>query len=70
MPSRTSNVDAEAAAKVPRRVKGQNPFAGIRLYVNEYSEDVGEGGIAAVEGLFARAASANLIPAGVRPEFV
>jgi endoglucanase len=33
-----SNVDLEAAAKVPARVKGQNPFAGIKLYVNEYSQ--------------------------------
>jgi endoglucanase len=35
-PSRTSSADLEAAAKVPPRVKGQNPFAGVRLYVNEY----------------------------------
>jgi 1,4-dihydroxy-6-naphthoate synthase len=42
----------------------------IGLYVNEYSEDVGEAGIAAVEDLFARAAAANLIPAGTQPEFV
>jgi endoglucanase len=32
-----SNVDAEAASKVPPRVKGQNPFAGVRFYINEYS---------------------------------
>jgi hypothetical protein len=31
---------------------------------------VGEAGIAAVEDLFARAAEAQLIPAGTRPEFV
>jgi endoglucanase len=37
-PSRPSNADAEAAAKVPARVKGQNPFAGVRLYVNDYSQ--------------------------------
>src|SRR5258708_3229162 len=35
---RPSNADAEAAAKVPPRVKGQNPFSGVRLYVNEYSQ--------------------------------
>jgi 1,4-dihydroxy-6-naphthoate synthase len=44
--------------------------AHIGLYVNEYSDDVGETGIAAVEDLFARAGAANLIPAGTRPEFV
>ncbi|HXN30752.1 MAG TPA: glycoside hydrolase family 6 protein [Polyangiaceae bacterium] len=32
-----SNVDAEAAAKVPPRVKGKNPFSGLRFYVNDYS---------------------------------
>jgi endoglucanase len=32
-----SNADAEAAANVPPRVKGQNPFAGVHLYVNDYS---------------------------------
>jgi 1,4-dihydroxy-6-naphthoate synthase len=44
--------------------------AHIGLYVNEFSDDVGEAGIAAVEDLFARAAEAQLIPAGTRPEFV
>ncbi len=44
--------------------------AHIGLYVNEFSDDVGEAGIAAVEDLFARAAAAQLIPAGARPEFV
>lgn len=43
--------------------------AHIELYVNAYSEDVGEEGIAAVEDFFARAARANVIP-GARPEFV
>ena len=43
--------------------------AHIELYVNEYSEDVGAEGIAAVEDFCARAAAANLIP-GARPEFV
>jgi 1,4-dihydroxy-6-naphthoate synthase len=42
----------------------------IALYVNEYSDDVGEAGIAAVDELFARAAAAGLIPAGTKPEFV
>jgi 1,4-dihydroxy-6-naphthoate synthase len=44
--------------------------AHIGLYVNDYSDDVGDAGIAAVEDLFARAAQANVIPANVRPEFV
>ena len=44
--------------------------AHIDLYVNEYSDDVGATGIAAVEDLFKRAARADLIPIGVRPEFV
>jgi 1,4-dihydroxy-6-naphthoate synthase len=44
--------------------------AHIGLYVNEYSDDVGDDGIAAVEDLFAREARANLIPATVHPEFV
>ena len=43
--------------------------AHIGLYVNDYSDDVGEAGIAAVEDFFARASRANLIP-GARPEFV
>jgi 1,4-dihydroxy-6-naphthoate synthase len=42
----------------------------IDLYVNDFSDDAGEDGIAAVEDFFARAAAANLIPAGVHPEFV
>jgi 1,4-dihydroxy-6-naphthoate synthase len=44
--------------------------AHIALYVNEYSEDVGPAGIAAVNDLFARAATAALIPAAVKPAFV
>ncbi len=32
-----SNADAEAAAKVPARAKGKNPFAGLRFYINDYS---------------------------------
>jgi 1,4-dihydroxy-6-naphthoate synthase len=42
----------------------------IGLYVNEFSEDVGDQGIAAVEDLFARAAAARLIPTATHPEFV
>jgi len=42
----------------------------IGLYVNEYSDDLGETGIAAVHDLFAREERAGLIPAGTRPEFV
>src|SRR6185312_11923100 len=34
----------------------------IALYVNEYSEDVGEQGIAAVKELFSRAHAARIIP--------
>ena len=44
--------------------------AHIGLYVNEFSDDVGEAGIAAVDELFARAAQAGLVPSDVRPEFV
>jgi 5,8-dihydroxy-2-naphthoate synthase len=44
--------------------------AHIGLYVNEYSEDLGDAGIAAVSDFFARAERAGLIPAGTRPEFV
>jgi 1,4-dihydroxy-6-naphthoate synthase len=43
--------------------------AHIALYVNDYSDDVGEAGIAAVHELFARAAKAGLITA-TRPEFI
>lgn len=44
--------------------------AHIATYVNEFSEDVGEEGIAAVNEFFKRAAQADLIPSGVTPEFV
>ena len=44
--------------------------AHIGLYVNEFSDDVGTEGIAAVEDLFAREARAGLIPSGALPEFV
>jgi len=42
----------------------------IALYVNAYSDDVGDEGIAAVDDFFARSARAGLIPPSVRPEFV
>jgi 1,4-dihydroxy-6-naphthoate synthase len=44
--------------------------AHIDLYVNAYSDDVGDEGIAAVEDLFGRAAAASLIPRETKPEFV
>ncbi len=42
----------------------------IALYVNEFSDDVGEQGIAAAADFFARAAAAKLIPFEITPEFV
>ena len=42
----------------------------IALYVNAFSEDLGDAGIAAVNELFARAADAGLIPSARRAEFV
>jgi 1,4-dihydroxy-6-naphthoate synthase len=44
--------------------------AHIDLYVNGYSDDVGDEGLAAVHELFTRAARAGFIAADVRPEFV
>jgi 1,4-dihydroxy-6-naphthoate synthase len=41
----------------------------IGLYVNEYSDDVGEHGIAAVSELFARAQRAGILPAHAAPHF-
>ena len=41
----------------------------IELYVNDYSEDVGEDGIAAVEELFARARAAGILDADATPRF-
>ncbi|HEY9180511.1 MAG TPA: 1,4-dihydroxy-6-naphthoate synthase [Candidatus Baltobacteraceae bacterium] len=41
----------------------------IGLYVNEFSEDVGEQGIAAVNELFARAHAARIIPQTAKVEF-
>ncbi len=42
----------------------------IDLYVNEYSEDVGETGIAAVNELFSRAHAAHIIPETLKADFV
>ena len=42
----------------------------IALYVNEYSEDVGEQGMAAVRELFARAHKAGIIPQTAEADFV
>jgi 5,8-dihydroxy-2-naphthoate synthase len=44
--------------------------AHIDLYVNGYSDDIADDGIAAVEELFERASRAGLVPEGTRPEFV
>jgi 1,4-dihydroxy-6-naphthoate synthase len=44
--------------------------AHIALYVNGYTRDIGDAGIAAVEALFELAGDARLIPRGVTPEFV
>jgi 1,4-dihydroxy-6-naphthoate synthase len=42
----------------------------IGLYVNDYTDDVGSEGVAAVEALFEFATAARLIPAAAKPEFV
>lgn len=42
----------------------------IGLYVNEYSEDVGEQGVAAVKELFTRANAARIIPQSAEADFV
>ncbi len=42
----------------------------IGLYVNDFSDDVGDEGRAAVDMLFSRASSAGLIPPDVKPEFI
>jgi 1,4-dihydroxy-6-naphthoate synthase len=44
--------------------------AHIGLYVNRYSIDLGDDGVAAIEDLFTRATAAGLVPGGTRPEFV
>lgn len=42
----------------------------IALYVNEFSDDLGEDGIAAVDELFARGTAAGLFALAAAPEFV
>ena len=42
----------------------------IGLYVNEYSDDLGDAGIAAVNELFRRADSAGILHAATEPRFV
>lgn len=44
--------------------------AHIGLYVNDFSDDLGDLGRASVEDFFARAGRAGLIPPDTRPEFV
>ena len=44
--------------------------AHIGLYVNYYSFDIGEDGVAAIDALFELATAARLIPPGTVPEFV
>jgi 1,4-dihydroxy-6-naphthoate synthase len=44
--------------------------AHIGLYVNAYSADLGNDGIAAVEHLFDLAEATQLVPQGTKPEFV
>ena len=41
----------------------------IELYVNDYSDDVGDDGIAAVDELFARARAAGILQADAAPRF-
>jgi 1,4-dihydroxy-6-naphthoate synthase len=41
----------------------------IELYVNDFSVDVGEAGVAAVRELFARARAAGIIPVAAEPRF-
>jgi 1,4-dihydroxy-6-naphthoate synthase len=43
--------------------------AHIALYVNEYTHDVGDDGILAVDELFTLAGTAGLIPLGIGPDF-
>jgi 1,4-dihydroxy-6-naphthoate synthase len=43
--------------------------AHIDLYVNGYTEDVGDDGLAAIRELFARAASAGILTPSAQPEF-
>lgn len=43
--------------------------AHIDLYVNGYSEDIGDDGLAAIRELFDRAAAAGILTTGAQPEF-
>jgi 1,4-dihydroxy-6-naphthoate synthase len=42
----------------------------IDLYVNDYSDDIGDDGIAAARELFARASQAGILSASAEPQFV
>uniref|UniRef100_E6Q6M2 1,4-dihydroxy-6-naphtoate synthase n=1 Tax=mine drainage metagenome TaxID=410659 RepID=E6Q6M2_9ZZZZ len=44
--------------------------AHISLYVNDYSVDVGDDGVAAVESLFSRGRNAGILPADAKASFV
>jgi 1,4-dihydroxy-6-naphthoate synthase len=44
--------------------------AHIALYVNDYSDDLGDDGIAAVRALFELAGASGLVPSGISPEVV
>jgi 1,4-dihydroxy-6-naphthoate synthase len=44
--------------------------AHIALYVNEFSNDIGDEGVAAISRLFDFASAQGLVPPDVRPEFV
>ena len=44
--------------------------AHIALYVNDYSVDVGDDGVAAVESLFSRGRNAGILPADAKASFV
>jgi 1,4-dihydroxy-6-naphthoate synthase len=44
--------------------------AHIALYVNEFSLDLGDEGLAAISRLFEFAYARGLLPSDVRPEFV
>jgi 1,4-dihydroxy-6-naphthoate synthase len=44
--------------------------AHIDLYVNKFTEDIGEEGIEAVHALFARARDAGILPFAAEPQFV
>jgi len=44
--------------------------AHIALYVNEFTDDIGDEGIKAVHQLFELAGEARILPRGIRPQFV